>query len=227
MAISFAAAVQSDGHVLAETREEEESALKDRDIARRWTENNLIEVSKDLKLESASLDDETLAKLQILYVSSIEDCHVIGGADTADTKSEQAESSAQGARRTGHSSLRDRRCVACREQTDLVNVVRAPSVGVVPNFATIAESSGKIAGMNNGMSIVYLRGHIKSLIEERISLPLRSLHQIPMRMSRFWRISLYQRFSNLKKRNQKTQLKSHLQLHKHQRSLISGHREKF
>ncbi|KAL6231710.1 hypothetical protein BDW75DRAFT_247743 [Aspergillus navahoensis] len=82
MAMSFAAAVQADGDVLAESPVEEENASKDRDIARRRTDDGMN-----------PSDDETLAKLQILYLSNIEE---------------------RG------------RCVACRERTDFVSVVRVP-----------------------------------------------------------------------------------------------------
>lgn len=120
MAMSFAAAVQADGRILAESLVEEGNALKDRDLARRWTDDGCIVPSNDIQLESAALDDETLAKLQILYVSNT------GDLDGAQTDNTRAESSAQAIRRNGRSRPRTRQCVACREQADFVNVIRAP-----------------------------------------------------------------------------------------------------
>jgi hypothetical protein len=120
MAMSFAAAVQADGQVLAESQVEEENASKDRDFARRWTDDRCIVPPSDVELDSATLDDETLAKLQILYVSNSRDM------DADQTDGELAESSAQATRRNGRSRPQTRRCVACREQVDFVNVVRAP-----------------------------------------------------------------------------------------------------
>ncbi|KAI3056825.1 hypothetical protein CBS147353_11132 [Aspergillus niger] len=67
MAMSFATAVQADGHVLAETQVEEENASKDRIIARQLMEDGCNVLLSELASESAALDDETLAKLQILY----------------------------------------------------------------------------------------------------------------------------------------------------------------
>ncbi|KAL2818939.1 RING finger protein [Aspergillus granulosus] len=123
MAKSFAAAVQADAQALAESQLEEEIASKDRDIARRWTDDGCIVPSNDLGSKSEPLDDETLAKLRILYMSNMEDT---GDLDTADTENGRAESSAQAARRTGRSRPRARRCAACRERTEFVNVVRVP-----------------------------------------------------------------------------------------------------
>ncbi|PYH42936.1 BRcat and Rcat domain-containing protein [Aspergillus saccharolyticus JOP 1030-1] len=126
MAMSFAAAVQADGHVLAETLVEEENASKDRTIAHQWTEDGCVMPSNELDLVPEALDDETLAKLQILYVNNMEDYNTIGDLDTTDCENECAESSAQAIRRASRSLPRARRCVACREPTDFVNVVRAP-----------------------------------------------------------------------------------------------------
>ncbi|KAH2301911.1 hypothetical protein KXV98_004556, partial [Aspergillus fumigatus] len=84
MATSFAAAVQADGCIVAVNQVEEDNACKDRDIA-------------------PTLDDETLAKLQILYVSGMEGYHNIGVMGGGDSETEQAESSAWAARRTGQS----------------------------------------------------------------------------------------------------------------------------
>ena len=126
MAESFATAVQADGRILADNVMEEEITAKDRDIARHWVEDGIPVAAKDLQssLESAGLDDETLDKLQILYVSGLEG-YYINGRETASDETEQAESSVWAARRTRQSPL-TRLCVACREETEFVNVARAP-----------------------------------------------------------------------------------------------------
>ncbi|PYH29936.1 BRcat and Rcat domain-containing protein [Aspergillus neoniger CBS 115656] len=126
MAMSFATAVQADGHVLAETQVEEENASKDRIIARQLTEDRCNVLPSELESESAALDDETLAKLQILYVNNMEDYSFTGDLDTGESQNECAESSARAIQRAGHSLPRARRCVACRELIDFVNVFRAP-----------------------------------------------------------------------------------------------------
>ncbi|OQD77333.1 hypothetical protein PENANT_c114G05046 [Penicillium antarcticum] len=66
MAMSFAAAVQADGRILAETQVEEGSASKDRIIARQWMDDEHLMPPDDIEPDTAGLDDETLAKLQIL-----------------------------------------------------------------------------------------------------------------------------------------------------------------
>ncbi|GKZ19799.1 hypothetical protein AbraCBS73388_004787, partial [Aspergillus brasiliensis] len=122
MAMSFATAVHADGHVLAETQVEQENALKDRLIARQLMKGGCNALPIELESESATLDDETLAKLQILYVNDMEDCGFTGDLDTRESENECAESSARAIRRAGHSLPRARHCVACRELTDFVNV---------------------------------------------------------------------------------------------------------
>ncbi|KAF7131481.1 hypothetical protein CNMCM5793_004706 [Aspergillus hiratsukae] len=97
----FAAAVQADGRILAVNQVEEENACKYRDIARQWMEDGCLVSSDDFESAPAALDDETLAKLQILYVSGMEGYHNIGGVGTGEVETEQAESSAWAARRTG------------------------------------------------------------------------------------------------------------------------------
>ncbi|KAL2838628.1 IBR finger domain protein [Aspergillus pseudoustus] len=111
MAVSFAAAVQADGQILAESQVEEENASKDRDFARRWTDDGCIVPTNDLELESAAF-----------YTSPTQETWT----EPNQTDDERAESSAQATRRNGRSRPRDRQCVACREQADFVNVIRAP-----------------------------------------------------------------------------------------------------
>ncbi|KAL3479213.1 hypothetical protein BJX99DRAFT_268635 [Aspergillus californicus] len=126
MALSFAAAVQTDGEILAETQIDEETASQDRRIAHQWTQNGSVVSLNDFRSEPAALDDETLTKLQILYVSGMDGYRDLEVINTAGTETEKPESSACAARRTDQSLSRIRRCVACRERNDFVNVARFP-----------------------------------------------------------------------------------------------------
>lgn len=128
MAISFAAAVQTDGMILADNLAEEENAAKDRDIARHWTEDRFPVTAENPKSSSepTTLDDETLSKLQILYMSGIDGYHDTSSIETTNTEDEQAESSAWAARRNHRSSSLMRRCISCREEIEFVNVARVP-----------------------------------------------------------------------------------------------------
>lgn len=123
MAMSFATAVEADGRVLAEKHAEEENARKDRNIARQWTGEEFPMSLDDPESETAGLDDETLSKLQIMYMSSSEEY-----GNMEDTETEQVESSTWAARRLcpSRSRSRIRRCIACREETEFFNVARAP-----------------------------------------------------------------------------------------------------
>jgi hypothetical protein len=98
MAMSFAAAVQADGRILAESQAEEESASKDRIIARQWMEGAYLVLPDGIEPETAALDDETLAKLQILYVSGLEGYYSMEDGDATGTETEYAETSAWAAR---------------------------------------------------------------------------------------------------------------------------------
>jgi IBR domain, a half RING-finger domain len=126
MAMSFAAAVQADGRILADSRIEEDIARKDRNIARHWVEDGTPATSKDPQPESAVLDDEILAKLQILYMSGLQGYHDIENMETANTETEQSESSAWAAQRNRQPPSQISHCVACREETEFVNAIRVP-----------------------------------------------------------------------------------------------------
>jgi hypothetical protein len=76
--------------------------------------------------ETAGLDDETLAKLQILYVSGLEGYYGMEDGGTTGTETEHAGSSAWAARRSRQSRSRMAQCVACGDDTEFFNVVRAP-----------------------------------------------------------------------------------------------------
>ncbi|KAJ5185833.1 hypothetical protein N7491_006297 [Penicillium cf. griseofulvum] len=93
MAMSFAAAVQADGRILAQTQVEEESASKDRGIARRWMDGEDLVSGNDLEAKTTGLDDETLAKLEILYVSGVEGYYNTEDRGMTGAETEQAESS--------------------------------------------------------------------------------------------------------------------------------------
>ncbi|KAJ5505196.1 IBR finger domain-containing protein [Penicillium expansum] len=124
MAMSFAAAVQADAQILIDGQVEEDNTANDRDIARHWTENGGCPIAaKDFpsNSESTALDDETLTKLQILYVSGMGGYQ---GIDEAGTETEQAESSAWAARRIRPAPSRMHRCIACSEETEFVNVIQ-------------------------------------------------------------------------------------------------------
>lgn len=129
MAMSFAAAVQADAQILVDSQVEEDSNANDRDIARHWIENGgspIAATNFPSNSESTALDDETLTKLQILYVSGMEGYQGIDSVDEAGTETEQAESSAWAARRIRQAPSRMHRCIACAEDTEFVNVVRVP-----------------------------------------------------------------------------------------------------
>lgn len=124
MATSIAAAVRTDGRILADNQVEEENVVKDREIARHWTGDGSHVTAEDPHSKTEStLDDETLEKLQFLYVSGLEDYDSVCGAGI---ETEQAESSTLAAKQTRQSPSRMRRCVACTEETEFFNVMRAP-----------------------------------------------------------------------------------------------------
>lgn len=64
--MSFVAAVEPDGLIVAQAQAEEEKTSKDRHIACHLEMNGKIVPFKDAELGTAGLDDETLTKLQML-----------------------------------------------------------------------------------------------------------------------------------------------------------------
>lgn len=129
MAMSFAAAVQADAQILVDTQVEEDIIARNSDIARHLTENGARPVAATdcfYNSGSTALDDETLAKLQILHVSGIEGHQSFDDLDETDSETEQAESSAWAARRIRQTPSRIHRCVACAEGKGFVDVVRVP-----------------------------------------------------------------------------------------------------
>ncbi|KAJ5346956.1 uncharacterized protein N7506_000209 [Penicillium brevicompactum] len=126
MVMSFAAAIQADGRILAETQVEEESASKDRIVAGQWMEGEHLVSPNDFEPKAAGLDDETLEKLEILYVSGLKGYYKREEGGMTGTEAGLPESSAWAARRSHQSHLRMVQCVACGDNTEFFNVARAP-----------------------------------------------------------------------------------------------------
>ncbi|KMU86809.1 RING finger protein [Coccidioides immitis H538.4] len=129
MAMSFATAVQVDGPIMVDNFVAEENAMRDRELARYCEENGSpVAAAKDRQSNSEpiALDDETLYKLQILYVTGPGGHCPISGVETTSSESDEAESSTWAARRTRQGPPSMRRCVACREETEFVRVARVP-----------------------------------------------------------------------------------------------------
>ncbi|KAB8238712.1 uncharacterized protein BDW43DRAFT_262460 [Aspergillus alliaceus] len=120
MAMNFAAAVQADENILDESVLEEENTAKDRNIACHWTDNGCSLAPGDHQSDAGSmaLDDETLDKLQILYMSGQEGYNNIHCVGIASEETEQGESSAWAAQRVRQSIPLHRR-VACREEVEI------------------------------------------------------------------------------------------------------------
>ncbi|KAL4866289.1 hypothetical protein BDV12DRAFT_210633 [Aspergillus spectabilis] len=127
MAISMAAAVVADGQVLADNKAREEMAAIDRQIAHNLSNNEPPPTAEQAqsKTEPGGLDDETLDKLRILYISGLEDDNGLKGDDADSIELEHAESSAWAAGRA-HRPQSMRRCEACRDEIHFINVVRVP-----------------------------------------------------------------------------------------------------
>lgn len=126
MAVSFAAAIQADGRILAETQVEEESASKDRIVACQWMDGEHLVSPIDFEPKAAGLDDETLEKLEIMYVSGLKGYYKREEGGMSGTEAGLPESSAWAARRSHQSILRMAQCVACGDNTEFFNVARAP-----------------------------------------------------------------------------------------------------
>lgn len=124
MTQSIADAVQTDGQLLRETLSQEDIVARDRDLARQLTDGAELSNADypDAHSEPQLLDDELLAKLQVLYVSGLTERqhgldHLEGG---------QVESSALAASRTINPSSITRHCEACREEKKFFDVARTP-----------------------------------------------------------------------------------------------------
>jgi hypothetical protein len=128
MAESVAAAVQADGPILANSIAQEETASNDRNIARRWTEDEFpaVEATAQSSHDPSKLDDETLEKLQILYVSNLQSSFVASSRGTFSEEPETGESSAWAATRVPQRTSPMRDCIVCGDETEFVNVVRLP-----------------------------------------------------------------------------------------------------
>lgn len=126
MTQSIADAVKTDGPILGEALSQEDIAVRDRGMARRLTEG--AETSnvdyQDSHSKSQLLDDELLAKLQILYVSGFEETQQ-GLLHQEHNEDGQAESSTWAASRS-NPSLTTAYCEACREEKKFFEVARVP-----------------------------------------------------------------------------------------------------
>ncbi|KAL4940035.1 hypothetical protein BDV06DRAFT_213806 [Aspergillus oleicola] len=119
MAISVAAAVQDDAQVIAEIEAEERTATRDRELARNWRGDRPAEEAQS-ELDTGYLDDKILEKLQALNMTSAK------GYNEDDSESPgHAESSAWAATRVPSKPTPMHHCVACREITEPLNIVRA------------------------------------------------------------------------------------------------------
>ncbi|CAI7599377.1 unnamed protein product [Penicillium glandicola] len=124
MAMSFAAAVQADGRILSETQVEEESASKDRLVARQYMHGEDVASRNDFESGTADLDDEILEKLEVLYVSGFKESYNMEDGGTAGNEADHAESSAWAARRSHQPRFRVVQCIACGDETDFFNVLQ-------------------------------------------------------------------------------------------------------
>ncbi|KFZ20941.1 hypothetical protein V502_02968 [Pseudogymnoascus sp. VKM F-4520 (FW-2644)] len=126
MTKSIADAVQTDGPILGETLSQEDVAVRDRGMARQFSEG--AETSNvdypDSRSESQPLDDELLAKLQVLYVSGFEETRQ-GLLHQEHNEDGQEESSTWAASRP-NPSLIAAYCEACREEKKFFEVARVP-----------------------------------------------------------------------------------------------------
>ncbi|KFY26711.1 hypothetical protein V493_03912 [Pseudogymnoascus sp. VKM F-4281 (FW-2241)] len=126
MTQSIADAVQTDGLILGETLSQEDIAVRDRGMARRLTEG--AETSNvdypDSRSKSQLLDDELLAKLQILYVSGFEETRQ-DLPHQEHNEDGQAESSTWAASNPNPFSI-TAYCEACREEKKFFDVARVP-----------------------------------------------------------------------------------------------------
>lgn len=127
MAESVAAAVQADGQILANSIAVEETPPNDGNIARRWTEDEFPagEMTDQSRLDLSELDYETLEKLQV-YVSNLLISIATSSVETFSEERETGESSAWAAQRAPRQRSPTHRCIACREETEFINVVRVP-----------------------------------------------------------------------------------------------------
>jgi hypothetical protein len=127
MTQSIADAVQTDGQILRETLSQEDIAARDRDMARQFTdgaEPSNVDYPNACS-EPQPLDDELLAKLQVLYVSGFAERRQ-GLVELDHTEGEQAESSTWAAGRPINPSSITGYCEACREEKKFFDVARVP-----------------------------------------------------------------------------------------------------
>ncbi|RDW81712.1 BRcat and Rcat domain-containing protein [Aspergillus mulundensis] len=110
MAKSFAVAVEADAQILAEHLAEESG------------ETTAAPKDEGPDMDSPDLDDETLRKLKVLYISGIEDDAESMAANGHTDDNETSEC----IHPVKRSCLPLRRCIACREEVEFINAARAP-----------------------------------------------------------------------------------------------------
>lgn len=109
---------------MRETLSQEDIVARDRDLARQLTDGAELSNADypDAHSEPQLLDDELLAKLQVLYVSGLTERQ--HGLDHLEAG--QVASSALAASRTINPSSITRHCEACREEKKFFDVARTP-----------------------------------------------------------------------------------------------------
>ncbi|CZT06991.1 related to IBR finger domain protein [Rhynchosporium agropyri] len=127
MARSMGSAVVSDGELLSDAWFLDDIAARDREIAHQLDRGIETSDAELLRGSTIILDDETLEKLRLLYVSGFDDSP--SDDDDRDFQSvagDQPESSTWAASRSGKLSTASRRCEACRETVKFVDIARLP-----------------------------------------------------------------------------------------------------
>ncbi len=130
MTQSIAYAVQADGRILTEALLQEDNAVRDREVARRLTDNaDLSDMeSQETASEAEVMDDELLEKLAVLWVSGLgKGQQILDDADLdVGSITTNAESSSWAANRSAITTPINHRCVACREDKKFFDVARVP-----------------------------------------------------------------------------------------------------
>ncbi|KAL4948364.1 hypothetical protein BDW69DRAFT_176625 [Aspergillus filifer] len=123
MAMSFYFAVQADGQAIANSEMEEKIAARDRELARNWRNDDQPVTTEEPQpdIDPDYLDNEILETLQALHMSGF-----CGYIEVDDTTSDNAESSACAAKQAPRKITPMHHCVACREETESYNILRAP-----------------------------------------------------------------------------------------------------
>ena len=127
MARSMGSAVVSDGQLLSDAWFLDDIAARDREIAHQLDSGIETSDAELLRGSTGILEDETLEKLRLLYMSGFDN----SPSDDDDRNfqsvaGDRPESSARAASRSGKLSTASRRCEACRETVKFVDIARLP-----------------------------------------------------------------------------------------------------